>query len=792
MESFVKKGLSYTMDLILAITLSFSLVYAFTSTFKLAYKAQNVFIAVCIASIIYSILFINNLSLKIFAICVSFILVGMLVTFFTNPLELTLFIKNISSLTALIDKQVNGEIVLSIRYQRNIFIALNAIIPLIVYIFSVKKFNFYILLIGGTSVFVGQWIVENFRIYFSFYIFLFIILIYYLKYIYLRNIKLSKENNKVPISFLISCIPICAIVLISSYFLSSRDNPIELSWIDSKARHVSNNTKKGSNTGSNNYFKISSTGFGDDNSRLGGNVSIDNTLVMKVEAPESGIYLKGAVKEIYTGYSWESKKFGSIKLGSMLELNNFDDDLFELLQGSKIVSNETNILEEGFDKSFIDITYENLDIKTIFIPSKVSNLSFEPENSLYVVKDLYGILFSESIMQKGFKYNAELYKIDKNNEDIYNLLRRSKQGLYSEYIEHNYIGSEGNEGSRDYVISLEAKSKDIYNEYLQLPNELPKRVFDLAFEITSSVNNNYDKAKAIESYLSQNYKYTLMPGSVPEDRDFVDYFLFDSKEGYCTYYASAMTILARSIGIPTRYVEGYVLPERSTDGIYEVTNKQAHAWVEVYFEGFGWMTFEPTAPFLESLNNTTEEQILNTQNKTKKEEEIDDEVEDSKPKNNNETLKEEVSNNVNDIESKSKLFIRITIQLLVVSLLWIFIVPYFKRKIVIYRLKKYSSKQEIIKTYKRLLRGFSLQGLKINIGETPLQYAQRLDEILDSNDLSFKTITDIFNKACYSNEPISKKEIQNIIDFYNTVPIYCKKKLGKLKYFIFSNILGVI
>lgn len=790
MESFVKKVLNYAIDLILAITLSFSLVYAFTSTFKLAYKAQNVFIAVCITSIIYSILFVNKLSLKIFAICLSFILVGMLVTFFTNPLELNLFIKNITSLTALIDKQVSGEIVLSIRYQRNIFIALNAIIPLIVYIFSVKRFNFYILLIGGASVFVGQWIVENFRIYFSFYIFLFIILIYYLKYIYLRNIKSSKDNNKVPISFLISCIPICAIVLISSYFLSSRYNPIELSWIDSKARHVSNNTKNGSNNRSNNYFKLSSTGFGDDNSRLGGNVSIDNTLVMKVKAPESGIYLRGSVKEIYTGYSWESKKFGSIKLGSMFELNNFDDDLFELLQGSKLVSNETNILEEGFNKKSIDITYENLDIKTIFIPSKVSNLSLEPENSLYIVKDLYGILFSESMMHKGFKYTAELYKIDKNNEDIYNLLRRSKQGLYSEYIEDNSIGSEGNEGSRDYVISLETKSKDIYNEYLQLPNELPKRVLDLAFEITSSVNNNYDKAKAIESYLSQNYKYTLMPGSVPEDRDFVDYFLFDSKEGYCTYYASAMTVLARSIGIPARYVEGYVLPEKSTDGIYEVTNKQAHAWVEVYFEGFGWMAFEPTAPFLASLNNTTEEQTLNTPNKTQKEEEIDDEVEESKPKDNNETSKEEVSSNVNDIESK--LFIKITIILLVVLSLWIFIFPYFRRKIVVYRLKKYFSKKGIIKMYKYFLRAFSVQGLKINIGETPLQYAQRIDEILGFNDLSFKIITDIFNKACYSNEPISKKEIQTIIAFYNILPIYCKRKLGKLRYFIFSNILGVI
>jgi len=55
-----------------------------------------------------------------------------------------------------------------------------------------------------------------------------------------------------------------------------------------------------------------------------------------------------------------------------------------------------------------------------------------------------------------------------------------------------------------------------------------------------------------------------------------------------------MVILARSIGLPARYVEGFVLPVRSKDGVYEVTNKQAHAWPEIYFEGFGWVSFEPT------------------------------------------------------------------------------------------------------------------------------------------------------------------------------------------------------
>ncbi len=111
--------------------------------------------------------------------------------------------------------------------------------------------------------------------------------------------------------------------------------------------------------------------------------------------------------------------------------------------------------------------------------------------------------------------------------------------------------------------------------------------------------NNYEKAKAIEQYFAQNnFTYTLSPGSFDKSGDFVDQFLFDNKKGYCTYYATAMAVLLRCAGIPSRYVEGYVLPskEQGSD-VYKVTGKQSHAWVEAYFEGLGWLQFEPTIAY---------------------------------------------------------------------------------------------------------------------------------------------------------------------------------------------------
>jgi hypothetical protein len=76
----------------------------------------------------------------------------------------------------------------------------------------------------------------------------------------------------------------------------------------------------------------------------------------------------------------------------------------------------------------------------------------------------------------------------------------------------------------------------------------------------------------------------------------VDYFLFDSRQGYCDYYASALTVMARAVGIPARIVSGYTRGEyHSVSNVYRVRELNAHTWVEIYFPHYGWAEFEPTA-----------------------------------------------------------------------------------------------------------------------------------------------------------------------------------------------------
>lgn len=134
----------------------------------------------------------------------------------------------------------------------------------------------------------------------------------------------------------------------------------------------------------------------------------------------------------------------------------------------------------------------------------------------------------------------------------------------------------------------------VSERYLQVPPSVPPRVRKLALQITAGASTPHQKARAIESYLRKKKYREDMPVT-PPGRDFVDYFLFDLKEGYCTYYSSAMAIMLREIGLPTRVVTGFA-PGKFDNHIqqYVVSESQAHMWPQVYQPGYGWITYEPT------------------------------------------------------------------------------------------------------------------------------------------------------------------------------------------------------
>jgi transglutaminase-like putative cysteine protease len=128
--------------------------------------------------------------------------------------------------------------------------------------------------------------------------------------------------------------------------------------------------------------------------------------------------------------------------------------------------------------------------------------------------------------------------------------------------------------------------------YLELPDALPNRVRSLAEQLTEDFESPYEKAKAVERYLRRiPYDEQIEGPGIMQDG--VDYFLFDARAGYCDYYASAMTVMLRSVGVPARYVRGYSQGFKE-EGQYRLLESDGHAWPEVFFPGFGWVEFEPT------------------------------------------------------------------------------------------------------------------------------------------------------------------------------------------------------
>ncbi|WP_420644062.1 transglutaminase TgpA family protein [Candidatus Leptofilum sp.] len=140
--------------------------------------------------------------------------------------------------------------------------------------------------------------------------------------------------------------------------------------------------------------------------------------------------------------------------------------------------------------------------------------------------------------------------------------------------------------------------------YTALPDDVPQRVRDLAQDVAGGQANPYDQARMLERFLRQ-YTYSLEVESPPTNADPVEHFLFEQQAGYCDFYASAMVVMARAVGLPARMAIGYLPQPADDNGVQTVYQINSHSWAEIYFAGFGWIEFEPTAAFASPHNGLT-------------------------------------------------------------------------------------------------------------------------------------------------------------------------------------------
>jgi hypothetical protein len=365
----------------------------------------------------------------------------------------------------------------------------------------------------------------------------------------LEGIKVSIDNRKLINYFII----LSTIVSVLSFSAVSKFGSKSLfTYVNEKLA----TSKKLLQKSKNNRYDISQSGYFSSSTKLGGPIKLSKERVFKVESDDI-YYLKGIVKDFYDGFSWNRTD------------NNYKKQESEPLRSMTL----------GFSKYLLGIFHRDIDKSIDKIDSK----------SMVIYPDE---LYNSSIFAPSFAYSIKLQHgyIGYDDTESYMILGRT--GIQSPYTVYFYKSKSGVENfktayEKKINLSYETAPSNSafiskYSKYLQIPDNISQEIYDLVKEITEDCVTATEKAIKIQQYLSDNYTYTLEVSEVPENKEFIEHFLFAEKKGYCTYFATAATIMYRIAGIPSRYVEGFAMSDiKNQEGLYEVTHEMAHAWTEI-------------------------------------------------------------------------------------------------------------------------------------------------------------------------------------------------------------------
>ncbi len=461
-------------------------------------------------------------------------------------------------------------------------------------------------------------------------------------------------------------------------------------------------------------------GYDTDDSRLGGPIKGNDDPIFQYESNQR-TYWKMETKDTYTGRGWvdSASTQRPMKKEDFVMLNTYPDTMETKLETAKVTLDDNYqynyiMYPEGINKVVKILPYEpNLNI--FKVDTTIDRISYFKKDSI-----------PEIPVKLEVEYEIPRYKLK-------DLIKTVK-------LDSNLINA------------------TFYQNYTQLPANLPKRIGELAQQITTGKTNWYDKAKAIENYFDRDeYRYTQKNVAFPgQNVDYVDQFLFDTKTGYCNNFSTSMAVMLRTLGVPTRWVKGFTggnfinnSKEDSSKQIYEVTVNNAHSWVEVFLPNQGWVAFEPTKGFSNEPNinysnensSTTEQQDLPTnviKKKPKPELEVNGEESKKTEKTNYfSSLWYEIKQSKMSDWKEISLFLGMI--LAVIGIIYLYRrkwLPYFF--MYIYRFNKKEDRLE--SAYLTLLRQLARYGLKRKENQTLRNYAKYIDSIFSSSEMTELTI----------------------------------------------------
>lgn len=281
-------------------------------------------------------------------------------------------------------------------------------------------------------------------------------------------------------------------------------------------------------------------GYSSFDGALGGPLRESETPALLVTSP-APVYLKGETRDIYTGRSWQPTKMRDLPSEPLPPVG---------LKGTP-VEITIQVLSDGAE--------------TVFVPRYP--LRIDTTGGRYITQLPLGYI------PDGFQYEYYTFRKNFKGDDIYTLTV--------------VLPADDPDHLRQLTTSGAAP------RYYDLEN-VPDRVQEMARSVVAEIGNSYDKAVALASYLRYGWRYSLDTLAPPPDTDFVEDFLFSRQTGYCVHFSTAFVVMARSVGLPARWVKGYSYGIQEEPGKYLVRNSHAHSWAEVWFDDYGWVPFEAT------------------------------------------------------------------------------------------------------------------------------------------------------------------------------------------------------
>ena len=475
------------------------------------------------------------------------------------------------------------------------------------------------------------------------------------------------------------------------------------------------------------------SGYSRNDQNLGGGFDFNYETVMKVETTHRA-YWRGESRSLYNGLGWETSSADKLAGTSVAINSGFPRD--PRLSGNKLktITVTQTVTFEGTDKS-------------------------------------YPVLFGAYAIDKLISADGGAAAVDKMSwsarQGELRFQEKGKPDYPKTYTVISQLPIIDEVGLRTAIAEVPAGME----EYLQLPTTLPQRVKDLAQQVTASGATPYDKVKLLEQFLQRTYPYTNNPDtSKAKSKDFVDQFLFEVREGYCDYYSTTMAVMSRSIGMPTRWVKGFSsgsienIPDdiqqlmqgassevvnRDGTGIYTVRNSDAHSWVEVYFAGWGWVPFEPTAGFALPVSASEVAQQATP------------EMED-----NSVSAREDSSSLINSIQQAVTSWIN-EVLIIVGSIAAVLALVWFGRQQGWVRLLQREAdattfNQKIIVEYNRLLRRSRRRGYAAYAHDTARETIDRWVKKASWLSHDLQSILDLFEKAKYSGRNVTSADVERM------------------------------